>query len=101
MSYRVLIERFKTMLLYNFMAYGIFKVDQKHASEIENLKKDDLIGRQSIWTRDAASLGAEGYNLFVKIEGDEKAIQKERPNRLKEDNIKDNTNRKLKQELKH
>lgn len=64
------------MLLYHFMVYAIFKIAQEHTSEIENLKKDDLISRQSIWTRDATSLGAEGDFLFLKIEGDERALEK-------------------------
>ena len=58
------------------MAYEIFEIKRDDESIIEEVKNDDLIMRQSIWTRDAKSLGMDGDNVFLKIEGDEKAIEK-------------------------
>ncbi|RLF56188.1 MAG: hypothetical protein DRN37_08430 [Thermoplasmata archaeon] len=58
------------------MAYAIFELEKGKADVVEEIKKDDLISRQSIWTRDAASLGMEGEELFLKIEGDEQALKK-------------------------
>lgn len=58
------------------MAYAIFEIEKGKAHVVDEIKKDDLISRQSIWTRDAASLGIEGDTLFLKIEGDEQALKK-------------------------
>jgi hypothetical protein len=58
------------------MAYAIFEVKKENASIVEALKRDDVVSRQSLWTRDAASLGTEGEGLFVKITGDEEAVKK-------------------------
>jgi hypothetical protein len=40
------------------------------------LKQDDLVSRQSITIRDAKSLGLEGENVYIKIEGNDDAIVK-------------------------
>ncbi len=58
------------------MAYAIFEIKKEDESIVEEVKKDDLVSRQSIWTRDAKSLGIEGDSVFLKIEGDEEAIKK-------------------------
>ncbi len=58
------------------MAYAIFEIGIENKKIIDEIKKDDLISRQSIWTRDAKSLGLEGNNIFLKIEGNEEAIKK-------------------------
>lgn len=58
------------------MAYAIFELKKEDERIIEEIKKDDLVSRQSIWTRDAKSLGKEGDNIFLKIEGSEEAIKK-------------------------
>jgi len=58
------------------MAYAIFEIKKEDESAVEEIKKDDLVSRQSIWTRDAKSLGIEGDSVFLKIEGDEEAIKK-------------------------
>ncbi|MCD6448839.1 MAG: hypothetical protein J7L58_07380 [Thermoplasmata archaeon] len=58
------------------MAYAIFEIKKENESVVEEIKKDDLVSRQSIWTRDAKSLGIEGDSVFLKIEGDEEAIKK-------------------------
>jgi len=58
------------------MAYEIFEIKRDDESIIEEVKNDDLIMRQSIWTRDAKSLGKEGNSIFLKIEGSEEALKK-------------------------
>ena len=58
------------------MTYAIFEIKKKNESVIEEIKKDDMVSRQSIWTRDAKSLSIEGESIFLKIEGDEEAIKK-------------------------
>ena len=61
---------------YTIMAYAIFEIEKENERIIDEIKKDDLVSRQSIWTRDAKSLGLEGEKIYLKIEGDEEAIEK-------------------------
>jgi hypothetical protein len=58
------------------MAYAIFEIEKENAGVVDEIKKDDMVSRQSIWTRDAASLGLEGESIFLKIEGSEEAIER-------------------------
>ena len=58
------------------MAYAIFKINKENENVINEIKKDDVISRQSIWNRDSASLGVEGDFIFLKIEGEKEAIEK-------------------------
>ena len=58
------------------MAYAVFEIEKENEDMIEEVKKDDLISRQSIWTRDAKSFAIEGNKIFLKIEGSEDAIKK-------------------------
>ena len=58
------------------MPYAIFELKKEDERIIEEIKKDELVSRQSIWTRDAKSLDREGNSIFLKIEGSEKAIKK-------------------------
>ena len=58
------------------MAYAIYEIGKENAGIVDEIKRDDLVSRQSIWTRDAASLGIEGESIFLKIEGSEKAIER-------------------------
>ncbi|HEC76620.1 MAG TPA: hypothetical protein ENI33_05135 [Thermoplasmatales archaeon] len=58
------------------MVYAIFKISKENEGIIDEIKKDDLVSRQSIWNRSSASLGIEGDFIFLKIEGEEKAIEK-------------------------
>jgi len=58
------------------MAYEIFEISEENKKVIEEVKNDDLVMRQSIWTRDAASLGKDGDKIFIKIEGNEKALER-------------------------
>lgn len=58
------------------MAYAIFEVSKENIRIIDMLKQDDLISRQSIYVRDAASLNMKGNALYLKIEGDEQAVRR-------------------------
>lgn len=58
------------------MAYVIFEIPKEKESELEILKKDDLISRQSLTFRDARSLGLVGDVVYVKIEGSEEALKR-------------------------
>lgn len=58
------------------MAYAIFELEKENERVIEEVKKDEEISRQSIWTRDGKSLGLETDKIFLKIEGSETAIEK-------------------------
>ena len=58
------------------MAYEIYEISRENESVIEEVKKDDVVMRQSIWTRDAKSLGKEGNSVFLKIEGSEEALKR-------------------------
>ena len=56
--------------------YYIYKVKSENAGKINTFTKDDLVSRQSIFTRDSSSLDLEGDVLFVKIEGSEKGLKR-------------------------
>ena len=58
------------------MVYAIFEISKENARVIDLLKQDDLVSRQSIYTRDATSLNTEGDALYLKIEGDNQAVKK-------------------------
>ncbi len=58
------------------MAYVIFEVKTDDVGKVNTLLKDDLVGRQSILTRDANSLGVEKEVSYVKIEGSEEGLKK-------------------------
>ncbi|KAA0011579.1 MAG: hypothetical protein FE041_04225 [Thermoplasmata archaeon] len=58
------------------MAYAIFEIEKENEKIIDEVKKDDLVSRQSIWTRDAKSFGMEENVVFLKIEGSEEAIKR-------------------------
>ncbi len=57
--------------------YAIFKFSPGDR-KIDELYKDDAISRQTIVKRDARSLGMEGSDIYVLIEGSEEAIEKAR-----------------------
>ena len=42
----------------------------------ETLRKDDLVGRQSIYVRNAKALGLEGDNVYIVLDGSEEAVNK-------------------------
>ena len=58
------------------MTYYIYEVKSENAGKINTFTKDDLISRQSIFTRDSSSLDLKGDILFVKIEGSEKGLKR-------------------------
>lgn len=58
------------------MAYVIFEVKTDDVGKVNTLLKDDLVGRQSILTRDANSLGVDKEVSYVKIEGSEEGLKK-------------------------
>ncbi len=62
-----------------------FKPGEK---KIEELYRDDVVGRQSIIKRDAKSLGLEGNEIYLLVEGSKEAIKRVREiagdNELKE-----------------
>ena len=54
--------------------YRVFRVPPAHASRVDAVLKDDLVGRQSILQRDARSLGVEGEGTILLIEGGEVGV---------------------------
>ena len=58
------------------MTYVIFEVKSEDVGKINTLTKDDLIGRQSILTRDASSLDLDGEASYVKIEGSNEGLKR-------------------------
>lgn len=53
----------------------LVKSDKRPQAE-EALKKDDLVGRQSIFARAAGSLGFDEEGFFLIIDGSEQALKK-------------------------
>ncbi len=58
------------------MAEAIFKVPSSNASKLTTLTGDDTVSRQSITTRDAASLGMEGDVLYVRVTGSDDGVDR-------------------------
>ena len=58
------------------MTYVIFEVETGNAGKINKVTDDDLVGRQSILTRDASSLDIDKDVMYFKIEGSKEGIQK-------------------------
>lgn len=57
--------------------YAVFKFKREDA-RIRQIYGDDLIGRQTIIKRDAKSLGIEGNEIYILLEGSEEAIKRAR-----------------------
>ncbi len=57
--------------------YAVFKFNGEDA-RIREIYQDDTIGRQTIIKRDAKSLGLEGSEIYLVVEGAEEAIEKAR-----------------------
>ena len=57
--------------------YAIFKFNSGDR-KIDELYRDDIISRQTIIKRDTRSLGMEGSDIYILIEGSEEAIEKVR-----------------------
>lgn len=58
------------------MAHVVIGVKREFVSKIPELLKDDLVGRQSITTREAAALEIKSELYFVIIEGNEKGVER-------------------------
>jgi flagellar hook assembly protein FlgD len=58
------------------VTYVIFEVKAENIGKINTLLKDDLIGRQSISTRDANSLDIKEDVSYVKIEGSDEGVKR-------------------------
>ena len=58
------------------MTYYIYEVKSENAGKINTFTKDDLVSRQSIFTRDSSSLDIKSDTLFLKIEGSEEGLKR-------------------------
>ena len=58
------------------MAYVIFEIKSEDVGKINNVKKDDLVSRQSIITRDSSSLNIDGDFSYLKIEGSKDGLKR-------------------------
>ena len=58
------------------MTYIIFEVKSDEIGKINKLTKDDLVSRQSIFTRDSSSLNMKGEFSIVKIEGSKDGLKR-------------------------
>jgi flagellar hook assembly protein FlgD len=58
------------------VTYVIFEVKAENIGKINTLLKDDLIGRQSISTRDANALDIKEDVSYVKIEGSDEGVKR-------------------------
>jgi hypothetical protein len=56
--------------------FAIFEVKPEDAGKINSIISDDIVGRQSIFTRDSSSLNLKGQFLYLKIEGSETGIKR-------------------------
>jgi hypothetical protein len=58
------------------MTYHIYEIKSENAGKINIFTKDDLVSRQSIFTRDSSSLDIDGNLFFVKIEGSKEGLKR-------------------------
>ncbi|HEC95238.1 MAG TPA: hypothetical protein ENI45_04660 [Thermoplasmatales archaeon] len=58
------------------MGYVIFEVKKEQVGKIDQVVRDDIVSRQSIITRDAASLDVDKDAMYVKIEGSDKGVKR-------------------------
>jgi len=58
------------------VTYVIFEVKSEDVGKINTLVKDDLVGRQSILTRDSSSLDLDGDVSYVKVEGSNEGLKR-------------------------
>ncbi len=58
--------------------YAVFKIPKSKLDVLENIYKDDSIGRQTIVKRDGRSLGLDDEGVYLLIEGSEPAVKKAR-----------------------
>jgi hypothetical protein len=58
------------------LTYVIFEVKSDEIGKINKLTKDDLVSRQSIFTRDSNSLNMKGDFSIIKIEGSKEGLKR-------------------------
>lgn len=56
------------------LVYRVFRLPAAHASKVDLLLQDDLVGRQSVITRDATGLGLRGDDRYVVVEGTDAGV---------------------------
>lgn len=56
------------------MAWILFEVPNDRRSKLDEALRDDLVARQSLKVRDAATLGGRSGHLYVQIEGSPEAV---------------------------
>lgn len=56
------------------MAMIVLKVEPSNAAALQKLTQDDTVSRQSLHTRDAASLGLKDNKLYMRIQGSEAGV---------------------------
>ena len=54
--------------------YRVFRLAPANASKLDLLLHDDVVGRQSVITRDAKGLGLRGDDRYILVEGDAAAL---------------------------
>jgi hypothetical protein len=58
------------------LTYIIFEVKSDEVGKINKIIKDDIVSRQSIFTRDSNSLNMKGDLSFLKIEGSKEGLKR-------------------------
>ena len=58
------------------MSYVIYEVDKDNTGKINTLLKDDIVGRQTIITREATSLDIKSDVTYVKVEGSPEGLKR-------------------------
>jgi hypothetical protein len=58
------------------MPWVLFDVPNDRRSKLDEVLRDDLIGRQSQKIRDAATLGGPSGHVYVQIEGSPEAVSR-------------------------
>lgn len=56
--------------------YRIFRLPPAQADKVNLLMADDIVSRQSVTVRDAKSLGLEGEDRYILVEGSEAALSR-------------------------
>jgi hypothetical protein len=58
------------------MPWIIFEVPNDRRSKLDEVLRDDLIGRQSQKIRDSATLGGRSGHVYVQLEGSPEAVSR-------------------------
>jgi len=67
---------FKRDLRSSAPVYRVFRLATVHAGDVDLLRKDDIVSRQSIEVRDARALGVDGDGRIILVEGTEIALDR-------------------------